>query len=175
MDYAAPTIKVRRDRICFDKKPFFNDPAAITTQLERQEPALHETYVNLAKYIDLLGKRTWLPEKIAAIITPPPPPALLPLATPGQLEQLLEEEEPKDLGDPDLPQLIESPEEAGPAVLEVTLTPQEPMEVQQIPQQQDTHLEGSIEPLASAITEVVPALGLPAAQALDTETAEFNK
>jgi hypothetical protein len=49
VDYAAPTIKVRRDRICFDEKHFFNDPAAITTQLERQEPALHETYVNLAK------------------------------------------------------------------------------------------------------------------------------
>ena len=137
---------------------------------------MHETYVNLAKYIDLLGKKTWLPERIAAIIAPPPPPpALLPPSTPGQLEQLLEEEEPEDLGDPDLPQLVESPEEAGPAILEVTLTPQEPMEVQQTPQQQDTLPEGSTESLASATTEVAPVLGLPAVQVLDAETAEFNK
>ena len=43
VDYAAQTIKVRRDQICFDKKPFFNDPGAIVVKLEKQEPALNET------------------------------------------------------------------------------------------------------------------------------------
>ena len=137
---------------------------------------MHETYVNLAKYIDHLGRTPWLPERVAALlIPPPPPPAQPPPSAPGQLEQLTEEEEPEDLGHPDLPEIIESPEEAGPAILEVTLAPQEPMEVQQTPQQLDTHPEGSIESLASATTEVAPILGLPVVQVQDTETAEFNR
>ena len=76
VDYAAVTIKVSRDKIKLNKKPFFAGHDK-PDSLEQKNADLFKSYVSRATNLNKVGRGTWVPKcavNLTCLQPPPPPP-----------------------------------------------------------------------------------------------------
>ena len=76
VDYAVKSVKITNGKMRVDKKPFFAG-VGIPEGLEQRNEDLHRTYVNMAKYVNKVGRADWLPPAALNLLkerSPPPPP-----------------------------------------------------------------------------------------------------
>ena len=74
VDYAALTIKISRDTVKLNRRPFFNPE--VPNSLEPRNENLANSYIALAKKLNESGKGSWVPKCAASLtcLQPQPPP-----------------------------------------------------------------------------------------------------